>query len=81
MKRYKTILLLALPIVLLIMALLVPAIVSAEPGKAVSDNAAVHRVIYDTDTGATYNVIYHPRTDKWTVTGAEYPKSGPFKVK
>jgi hypothetical protein len=82
MRRHTKHLLWLVPIVLLIIALLVPAMVSAAPGKAVSDKAAVHSTIYYQDTGATYNVIYHAGDPgKMTVTGAIYPKSGPLKGK
>lgn len=80
MKR-RTALLLIVPIVLLLVVLLIPAVVSAGPGKAASDNAAVHKLIYDPDAGLTYNAIYHPKDGTYTVTGAIYPKSGPLKVK
>ncbi|MCL4367823.1 MAG: hypothetical protein M1337_01420 [Actinobacteria bacterium] len=74
MTRYRrTSLLIIIPVVLLIIALLVPAIGLAKPG-----NGAVHK-IYTSPNGATYNAIYHPQTGHLTVTGAIYPKSGPLK--
>lgn len=82
MKSRKARLLLLVPIVLLALVLVIPAAVSATPGKANSDNAAVHLTLYYPDTGLTYNVIYHGGDPyDMTVTGAEYPKCGPLKVK
>lgn len=77
--RYRTALLVVVPIILLLVVSLVPAAVLAVPGKAASDNAAVHTLIYDSASGLTYNVIYHPQNLKWTETGATYPQNGPYK--
>jgi len=82
MRSRKTRLLILVPIVLLILALVIPTAVFAAPGKAKSDNAAVHSTIYYPDTGVTYNVIYHKGDpNNMTVTGAIYPQSGPLKPK
>lgn len=82
MRSHKTRLLLLVPIIILILALVIPTAVFATPGKAKSENAAVHSTIYYRDTGLTYNVIYHAGDrGNMTVTGAIYPQSGPLKVK